>query len=274
MFANMNRAERRRTRRKTEKTGKNAKPERVAKCSPEQQTLSIRQALDLALRHHTAGRLPQAESIYQQILQAYPKQPVALHLLGVIAHKREKNDIAVDLIARALAIKPDYAEAHSNLGLALQALGRLDESVASYHKALAIKPDFAESHYNLGRALHALGKLDDAVASYHEALTIKPDYAEAHNNIGKALQTLGKLDEATASYHKALALKPDYAEAHLRLAVVGKSSEYDNDIKAMEDTYAMPGFSDEQRMHLAFGLGKSFENLQQHEKAFDFFRNR
>ena len=85
----------------------------------QQQTLTIQQAIDLAVQHHNAGRLPQAESIYQQILQTDPNQPVALHLLGVIAHQTGKNDIAVDLITKALAIKPDLAEARSNLGLSL-----------------------------------------------------------------------------------------------------------------------------------------------------------
>ena len=152
----MNRAERRRTRKKAGKTGKNAKPGRGANRSPEQQTRSIQQALDVALRHHTAGRLPQAETIYQQILQADPNQPVALHLLGVIAHQRGKNDTAVDLITRALAITPDFAEARSNLGLALQKLGKLDEAVASYHKGMAIRPVGEEGRWwvwNAGAAV-------------------------------------------------------------------------------------------------------------------------
>ena len=91
----------------------------------QEQTLTIQQALDLAVQHHTAGDLPKAESIYNQILQADPNQPVALHLLGVIAHQVGKNDIAVDLITKALAIKPDYVDAYNNLGLALQGLGKL-----------------------------------------------------------------------------------------------------------------------------------------------------
>ena len=53
----------------------------------QQQTLTIQQGLDLAVQHHTAGRLPQAESIYKQILQSHPDQPVALHQLGVIANQ-------------------------------------------------------------------------------------------------------------------------------------------------------------------------------------------
>ena len=69
--------------------------------SEPQQTLTMQQALDLAIQHHTAGRLSQAESIYQQILQSNPEQPTALHLLGVIAHQAGKNDVAVDLITKA-----------------------------------------------------------------------------------------------------------------------------------------------------------------------------
>jgi Flp pilus assembly protein TadD len=54
--------------------------------SSDQQTLSIQQSLALAVQHHNEGRLPEAESILQQILQVDPNQPVALHLLGVISH--------------------------------------------------------------------------------------------------------------------------------------------------------------------------------------------
>ena len=184
-----------------------------------QQTVTIQQALDLAVQHHSEGRLPEAEGLYQQVLQADPNQPVALHLLGVIAHQVGKNDVAIDLITKALAIKPDFADAHNNLGNALRDLGWLNRAVASYHNALTVRPDFAEAHYNLGIAFQDLGKLDQAVASYHNALTTKPDYAEAHYNLGIAHQALGRLDDAVASYHKAVTIKPDYAEAHNNLGI-------------------------------------------------------
>ncbi len=237
----------------------------------ETRKISLGDAFKLATRHHRAGRPAQAERIYREILRLQPNNAAAHNNLGSAFKGLGKLDEAVASYHKALAIKPDYAKAHINLGYALQGLGKSDEAVASYRKALAIKPDYAEVHNNLGYALQDLGKSDEAVASYHKALAIKPDYAEAHNNLGNALQDLGKSDEAVASYHKAIAIKPDYAKAHLNLANVKKFSEYDNDIKAMEDTYAMPALRDEQRMHLAFGLGKSFEYLQQHEKAFEFF---
>ena len=43
--------------------------------SEQQQTLTIQQAIDLGVQHHNAGRLPEAENIYQQILQSRPNQP-------------------------------------------------------------------------------------------------------------------------------------------------------------------------------------------------------
>ena len=108
----------------------------------------------------------------------------------------------------------------NNLGVEFSKLGKLDEAVASYHKALAIKPDYANAHYNLGLALQKLGKLDEAVASYHNALAIKPDYAMAHNNLGNALQVLGRLDEAVIHYKEALTIKPDSFDASFNLGHV------------------------------------------------------
>jgi len=173
--------------------------------------------MDLAQQHHAAGRLPQAEAIYRQILQIDPNQPAILNHLGVITRHLGKPETAVELFTKALAIDPAFAEAHINLGTAFKHLGKLDEAVASYRKALAIKPDIAETHYNLGTTFKALGKLDEAVAGYRKALAIKPGFLEAHINLGNLFRDLGNLDEAVASYRKALVLKPDYAEVHVNL---------------------------------------------------------
>jgi predicted O-linked N-acetylglucosamine transferase (SPINDLY family) len=128
-------------------------------------------------------------------------------------------DAAVVSCRRALEIKPDLAEAHSNLGNVLRDLGHLEDAVASYRRALEIKPDFAEAHSNLGNALRDFGEFDDAVSSYRRALVLKPDYVDAHSNLGIALRDLGRLDDAVASYRRALRIKPDFAEAHSNLGV-------------------------------------------------------
>ena len=81
-----------------------------------------------------------------------------------------------------LKIKPDYVEAHYNLGNALQKKGKLDAAIDSYKQALKIKPDYAEAHYNLGNALNKWGKLDAAIDSYKRVLKIKPDHQSARSS--------------------------------------------------------------------------------------------
>jgi tetratricopeptide (TPR) repeat protein/2-polyprenyl-3-methyl-5-hydroxy-6-metoxy-1,4-benzoquinol methylase len=231
----------------------------------QEQTLTIHKAIDLAVQHHTAGDLTKAEVIYNQILKADPNQPAALHLLGVIAHQTGKNDIAVNLITKALAIKPDFAEAYSNLGLALQELEKLDEAVASYNKAIAIKPDYVEAHCNLGNALQTLGKFDEAVESYNKALAIKPDYADAHYNLGNVHQELGSFDEAEASYNKAIAIMPDYAKAHNNLGIAHKEvGKLDEAVSSYNKAISInPDFTEAHN-----NLGNALQELGKHSDAF------
>ena len=84
--------------------------------------------------------------------------------------------------------------------------GRIDEAIAHYQKALEIKPDYADAHYNLGIVLAGRGQIDEAIAHYQKALEIKPDYAAAHYNLGNALAGRGQIDEAIEHWRKALAL--------------------------------------------------------------------
>lgn len=187
------------------------------KIKSEQQTSNIQQNLNLAIQHHSAGHLPEAEGIYQQILQINPKHPVALNLLGVVAHQTGDNDSAVEHLTKAISFHPNFAEAHSNLGLALQALGKLDEAVESYQRAISIQPNFAEAHSNLGLVFQDLGKPDEAVESYQRALAIEPDFAGTHDNLGTVLVELGRFDQAITSHQKALGIRPDFAESHYSL---------------------------------------------------------
>ncbi len=180
----------------------------------------IQEAFSAALGHHRAGRLNEAERLYRQILQADPCHADALHLLGVLAHQAGRNDVAVDLIGRAIAQNGRIPAFHNNLGNALKAQGKLQEAAACYRGALAHEPNHVGALFNLGLVLQMQGQLQAAVASYRRTLSLKPDYAEAHGNLGNTLQALGRLEEAVACYGQALRHRPNYAEAHSNLGNV------------------------------------------------------
>jgi tetratricopeptide (TPR) repeat protein len=184
----------------------------------------IDQLLETALSHHDAGRLAQAEALYEQILAKFPDHDEALHLLGVLALQVHRPDLAIDYLRRATVLQPNIPAYHGNLGNAFRGHGQLDEAVASYRRTLELEPNLAEAHNNLGAALFSQGKRDEAIDSYRRALELKPDFPEAQNNLGMALADAGKLDEAAACYRRSLQLKPDYAEAlnNLGIALAGQ----------------------------------------------------
>src|SRR5258708_4552508 len=115
--------------------------------------ITIEQAIPIALGHHQAGRLAEAERIDRQVLAQVPDQANVLHLLGVRASQAAQADVAIELIGRAIAIDPAVAEYHANLGNALWSRGRLDEAIAACHRAIELRPDLAEAQNNLGNAL-------------------------------------------------------------------------------------------------------------------------
>ena len=183
----------------------------------------IQEVFTAALGHHQAGRLNEAERLYQQILQADPHHADALHFLGVLAHQIGRHDMAVDLIGRAIAQNGRVPAFHNNLGNALKAQGKLQEAAASYSEALSHKPDHVGALFNLGLVLQMQGHLEEAAASYRRALSHKPDHVEAHGNLGNTLQAQGRLEEAVACYGRALRYRPAYAEVHSNLGNVLKA---------------------------------------------------
>ena len=120
---------------------------------------------------------------------------------------------------KAIALKPDYAEAYCDLGAVLGSKGHLEEAIAAYRQATALKPDFPEAYDNLGNALIKIGHLDEAISVFQRAVALKPDYAEAHCNLGVGLREVGLLDQAIVAFRQAIALKSDLAEAHRNLAL-------------------------------------------------------
>ena len=83
--------------------------------------------------------------------------------------------------------------------------GRNAETVVANQKAVELSPEDAAAHSNLGLILKELGRLNEAEASLRQAITLKTDFVEAHHNLGNILKEQERLDEAEASYRQAIA---------------------------------------------------------------------
>jgi tetratricopeptide (TPR) repeat protein len=181
---------------------------------------TIAETIENAVQYHQGGHLQLAEKLYRMVLQNDPDNPVALHSLGVIAHQREKDDTAVELIGKAIANNPQIPQFHNTLGLVLEALGKFEEAVASYQQAVSIKPDYAEAYHNMAIALQSQGRYAAAVEKCKQVVSLKPDYAEAYNTMAFSLEQQERCVEAIENYRQAVRFKPDFAEAYNHLGVV------------------------------------------------------
>lgn len=174
--------------------------------------LERQEALKAATAHRQAGRWREAGAVYAGLLAETPADPILLQLQGSLLIRLGDANKAVELLSRAIEIKADFADALSDLGIALRRLGQSDAALAAYDKALALDPALVGVHYNKANLLRDLGQGDDAVAHYRLALERDPDHIGCLNNLGLALHDLGRFDEALDVYRKGLALAPKSAE--------------------------------------------------------------
>ena len=148
--------------------------------------------------------------------------------LAVALQAEGRLDDAAGHYQRAIALQPDYAPAYNNLGTALRAKGRLDEAIAAYHRALELRPEYGDAHYNLANALTDAGRPREAASHFQIALQTMRGSADVHNNLGIALMAESRTTEALAEFRAAVALDPESPVSHRNLAdALASAKQYD-----------------------------------------------
>ena len=194
----------------------------------------------------------------RQALASSPQQsqtPEAHNVLGLMLGRKGASgeDVAAAFRA-AIRIRPDYAEAHNNLGLVLIQSGNDDEGIAALREAVRLAPTYVEARTNLGAALTptdvaaAIKELEEAVrqapesvkalfnlavaygaspthgpgqqiARLEKVIEMAPDFPRAHLALGKALLQDGKATEALTALQNAVKLEPEGGEANYQLGL-------------------------------------------------------
>ena len=165
--------------------------------------LTINQALNLAVKNHTEGKLREAEIIYKKILEKDLCNVDALHLLGVIDHQLGRYKDAIINIKKAIQLNGNNAVFFTNLGMAYDALEKEEESAQNFKKALEIDPNHKNAHlayYNLGVYYAGKGNILKALEFYKGAVALNKDFFEARWNMGLILLLLGRFKEGWEEY--------------------------------------------------------------------------
>lgn len=235
---------------------------------------------DSAEAHNNLGnvlahlnRLDQSIVQFEKVLeisrQAAEPYLRACYNIAVTLQALNRYEEAISYYVRAIAIEPDYADAHNNVGVALMKCERPQEALTHYERLAAIRPNQPEAHNNLGVSLHALNRETEAIAHFTNALVIRPDYADAHANLGLAFQSLGRIEEATRAFEKAIEHAPTEAKFYHWLFHARKAVAGDGYLTAMiELAQRMTSLPRMEQIELHFGLGKAYADLEQHDLSF------
>jgi tetratricopeptide (TPR) repeat protein len=192
----------------------------------------------VADRLRRAGAVPAAEALLREAQRQHPdgfwnNQDLGRLLLNA---KPPRADEAIPFFVAAVALGPQSAGAHYNLGNALYHKRDLNGAIAAYQKALAISCKFADAYVNLGLARMAQHDRAGAIAEFRTVLQIDPDHIGGHVNLGNALAdrpvdirgqvNLGNalahredLDGAVKAFQKAIAIDPNCVAAYIGLGI-------------------------------------------------------
>jgi protein O-mannosyl-transferase len=191
------------------------------------------------------GHWASSISLFEHAVAVTEANAQAEALLAQALVKEGRADEGKAHFETALRIKPDYVDAHNNLGVLLASRNQLKEARQHFMAALERSPnrgealanlrrvqaqlavaeggstrDDAEAHYRLGNVAAGSGKPAEAVREYEAALQLDPTLAKAHHNLGVVLAGDGRRDEAIRHLEEALRLDPAYALARDNLQIV------------------------------------------------------
>ena len=155
-----------------------------------------------------------------------------------VLREAEQVEKAIEHFNKALKIKPNSAEVHTNLGNALSddRIGKIEDAIKHYKKAISLEPDFSEAHYNFAVALAKKRQFDEAISEYREAWRLDRWNLDALSNLAYLLdEKKGQVDEAIKLYKQVIALEPGNIIAHGRLGLaLAKVNRIDEAIEEFE----------------------------------------
>lgn len=200
----------------------------------------------------------QAAEIFERALAVAPGHLGASANLGATFQALGRHAEAVARLSALLEGNPNEAEAYNSLGNAQMGAGEIEAAIASYRRAIALRLDYFEAYSNLGLALaqrrpgaesagagagdggSAAGRLDQTASG--EAA------AGALVNLGNARNSLDPTLSVRECYEKALELRPDFPAAHWNLALcLLLRGEFEQGWKEYEWRWRWPGFNEEHR---------------------------
>ena len=159
---------------------------------------------------HRAGNLAAAAAAYRKVLKKNPREPDALHLLGLVLSQGGDAPGGVASIKSALAVRDEFPDAHLNLAIILAQAGNAAEAEHHFRRAIHHRPSAPAPHINLGRLLRNTGRIAKAAQCFEAAIRADPRNAEARAELARTLRFGNDAEALLAAAAAALSAAPGH----------------------------------------------------------------
>ncbi len=143
---------------------------------------------------------------------------------GAIWGQKANYEKAALHFQRATQLRPDFAEFHMNLGLALRVMGRMPEALEQFQRVVQLQPGNVQAFNEAGALLQNLNRNEEALWYFQRVAQLKPD-AQAYCQIGILLRKSGMTADAVLAFQQALKLNPQFEMAQSALRQIQKESQ-------------------------------------------------
>jgi predicted O-linked N-acetylglucosamine transferase (SPINDLY family) len=227
-------------------------------------------SLPKAVALHQAGDFDGATAAYAAILDRFPQNFDATHLLGVIALQQGRLKEAQQVIGSALEWKPDDLAALGNLTTAYIRDRKFDEALGFAERAIGLAPHSFDALVNLGNVLYSLGRFQAALIALREARSLNPGSADVAHLMGACLLESGDPQQAAELFQAALHASPRDGGAWTNLAVAcNAAGDHQRALECAEQAVTLQGDGAVALAALAAaqeGLGLSADAVATHRK--------
>ena len=163
-----------------------------------------------ARAHLSAGQYAEAAADYQSVLDLTPHDLEAITGLVRAWMAQQRFAEAAQLLGKKLSELNEPPELYLALGLVYREAEQAQESMRAFERAIAKKPDYAQAHFYLAAQLDQLDRKREARASLRRTLEIDHNHSDAMNYLGYLDIDAGEnLTEAKSLIEQALLLDPD-----------------------------------------------------------------
>jgi len=104
---------------------------------------------NLGVVRYQQGDLDDALKALQQAVKLSPTDSFSYANLGIVYYEMKQYENAIDALNRAKALDPNDAKVRNYLGCACSQKGWTDAAEKEFLKAIALDPDFGDAHFNL-----------------------------------------------------------------------------------------------------------------------------